>query len=123
MVYRVVGSVRGPTGSKAEDRGGKGKDGAGLGFAHAHRDIGELAGVHEFAEHDQEDDEAGDPTPKLVRVDNLIAEESDEEGCCRNDDNARPSWNVAVYGIEDLSANDDIDGGPSDACEDVEEGD
>ena len=55
--------------------------------------------MDEFAEHDQEDDEARDPAPELVRVDDFIPEEGDEEGCCRNDDDARPSGNIAVDGI------------------------
>ena len=79
--------------------------------------------MSEFAEDDEEDDEAGDPGPELVEMDDFVAEEGDEEGCSGNDDDAGIAGDGFVDGVQELSADDHIDGGPANASEDVEDGD
>ena len=123
LVDGVVGGVAGPAGGEAEHGGGEGEHGAGLGLAHAHGDVVELARVRELAQHDEEDDEARDPAVVLVGVHDFVAEEGDEEGRGRDDDDAGPAWDGAVDGVEDLRPDDDVHGGPADAGEDVEERD
>ena len=78
--------------------------------------------MSEFAQDDEEDDEAGDPAVELVIVNDLVAEQRDQKGRCGNDDDTRVARDVRVDGVEELRANNDIDGGPPDAGEDVEDG-
>lgn len=86
-----------------------------------HGQIGEFARVGEFAEDDEEDDEAGDPGPELVRVHHLVAKTCDQEGRCCNDDDARISWYVGVDRIDQLCAHDNVDGRPADAGQAIED--
>ena len=74
-----------------------------------------------LAEDDQEGDEARHPAPELVRVDDLVAEQCHDQGRRRDDDNARVAWNIVVHRIQQLCADDDIDGRPADARKDVED--
>lgn len=76
-----------------------------------------------FAKDDQEDDEAGDPAPVFVSVDNLVAEQRHKEGRCCYDNDARVSWDAVVHCIQQLRANDYIDRGPADTSKDVEDRD
>ena len=87
-----------------------------------HGQIDKFARVCEFAEHDQEDYKARDPSIKLVYVHNLVAEERDEEGACCDYDDAGPAWYVAVHGVDQLSAHDDVDGRPAHTGEAIEDG-
>ena len=64
----------------------------------------------ELAEDDEEDDEAGDPRIELVGVDDLVAEEGDDEGCGGDDDDACVAGDVCIDGVEELGADDDING-------------
>ena len=66
----------------------------------------------EDAEDDEEDDEGGDPGPELVDVDDFVAEEGHEPGADCDDDDAGVAWDVAVYGVEELGADDGVDGRP-----------
>lgn len=79
--------------------------------------------MREFAEDNEEDDEAGDPGPVFVHVDDFVAEEGDDERCCRDDDNACVSGNVGIDGIEELGADYHVDGRPAYAGQDVEDSD
>lgn len=74
-----------------------------------------------LSQDDQKGDEAGNPTPELVSVDDLVAKQCNDEGHRRDDDDARISWNIAVHRIQQLCANNHIDGRPADACKDVED--
>ena len=65
--------------------------------------------MSELSQNDQEDDEAGDPRVSLVGVHDLVAEEGDQESGSGNDDNAGPSWHVAIDGIEELSSYNYVD--------------
>ena len=78
--------------------------------------------MSEFAQDDEEDDEAGDPGPELVEVYDFVAEEGNEEGGGGNDDDTGIAGDGTVDGMQELGADDDIDGGPADAGEDVEDG-
>ena len=53
----------------------------------------------------------------------FVAEERDEEGGGGDDDDAGPAGDVGVDGVQELSTDDDVDGGPANASEDVEDGD
>ena len=79
--------------------------------------------MREFAEHDEEDDEAGDPGPEFVEMHDFVAEEGDEEGRCGDDDDTGVAGDGVVDRVQELGADDDVDGGPADAGEDVEDGD
>lgn len=76
--------------------------------------------MRELSEHDQEDYEAGDPRVVFVGVHHLVAEKRDEEGRGCDDDDAGPSRDVGVDCIQELGADNDVDGGPADARKDVE---
>ena len=76
----------------------------------------------EFADHDQEDYEAGDPRVVFVRVHYFVAEKRHQEGCGRDDDDAGPARHIAVDCVYELGADDDVDGRPADARQDVEYG-
>ena len=123
LVDGVVGRVARPAGAEAVDARGEGEDGSRFGGARVHGQVDEFARVRELAQHDEEDDEAGDPGPELVRVHDLVPEEGDEERRRGDDDDARVSGDIRVHGVEQLRADDDVDRRPSDAGEDVEEGD
>lgn len=121
LVDGVVGGIAGPTRPEPEHGRGEAEDGACFGGAGVHGQIGEFARVGEFAEDDEEDDEAGDPGPEFVGVDHLVAEQGDQEGRCRDDDDARISWHVRVDRIDQLCAHDHVDGRPAHASQAVED--
>lgn len=79
--------------------------------------------MREFAEHDEEDDEARHPRNHLVHVHDLVPEEGDEESTRSDDDDSRPAGDVGVDGVQELRAHDDIDTRPSQTSETVEDGD
>ena len=56
-------------------------------------------------------------------MDRLVAEESDDTRAGSNNNDARPSGDVTANGIEQLSANDAVYGGPTYSCYGVENGD
>lgn len=76
----------------------------------------------EFAEDDEEDYEGGDPGPEFVVVDYFVAEDGHKPGCCCDYDDACISWDGGVDGVDELSADYDVDSGPAYAGEDVEAG-
>ncbi len=123
MVDAIISRKTSPASSKTKHRGGKREDRTDFGDAHAHRQIRELSGVGKLAEYNQEGDEAGDPTPELVGVDDLVAEQRHDECCRRNDDDARKPWHAVVHRIQQLGADNHVDGGPPDARKNVEYGD
>lgn len=121
LVDGVVGRIAGPAGPEPEHGRGEAEDGAGFGVTGVHGQIAEFAGMGELAEDDEEDDEAGDPRPELVGVDHLVAKTGNQEGRCRNDDDACISWHVGVDCIDQLRAHDHVDGRPAHAGQAVED--
>lgn len=115
MVDGVVGGVGRPSRCEAEDARTERESGADFGAANGEGDIVKLSRAGEFPEHDEEDDETGDPAVEFVGVHNFIAEESNEEGASCDNNDAAPTGDVAVDCVQDLSAYDDVDGGPADA--------
>jgi len=123
LVAGVVGGVAGPARGEAEDRGREGEHAAGFDGARSHGQVGEGAAVGEDAEDDEEDDEARHPGDHLVVVDCFVAEAGDDEGARGDDDDAGPAGDVRVDGVDELGADDDVDGAPAETGEAVEEGD
>lgn len=123
LVAGVVCGVGGPACSEAEDGSAEGEDGAELAGADTHGDVDEGAAVGENAEDDEEDDEGGNPGPELVGVNDFVAEERDDECGDGDDDDTCKAGNVAVHGVQELGTDDGIDAGPSEAGENVEDGD
>ena len=78
--------------------------------------------MSEFAENDQEDDEAGNPAVEFVHMHDLVAEECDDERASGNDDDTGESWHVSVDGVNQLRADNDIDSRPAEAGEAVKDG-
>ena len=68
-----------------------------------------MARMSKLSKDDEKDDEAGNPGVSLVGMDNLISKKSDQESGSGNDDNAGPSWHVAIDGIEELSSYNYVD--------------
>ena len=79
--------------------------------------------MSEFTENDHEDDEAGDPSPEFVLVHDLVAKEGDEERACSDDDDPGPARHVGVDRMDQLRSDDDVHRRPSNAGQDVEDGD
>lgn len=75
-----------------------------------------------LSEDDQEGDEARDPAPEFVGMDDLVAKQRHDKGRRRDDDDARISWDIVVHRIQQLCAHNHIDGRPADARKDVEDG-
>lgn len=71
----------------------------------------------------QKDDEDRDPTPLLIPMDNFVAEQGDDAGAGGDDNDARPSGNVAADCIEQLSADNTVDCGPTNSCYGIEDSD
>ena len=55
-------------------------------------------------------------------MNDLVAKEGDGEGAESNNDDASPSRNITVDGIDELSADDGVDRGPSNTGNDVKYG-
>ena len=123
LVHGVVGGVACPARGEAVDYAAKAQHAAELRGANAHGDIDKVARVRELAQHDEEDDEGRDPAPKFVCVHDLVAEEGYQEGAHGDDEDACPPWDVVVDGVDELRADDAVDGAPADAGEHIEEGD
>lgn len=77
--------------------------------------------MRKFAQDDKEDDKARDPGVSLVRMHHLVPEESDEECHGSNDNDAGPAGHIAIDGVEELGADDDIDSGPAETGDDIED--
>lgn len=122
LVDGVIGRVARPAGCEAEDAGGEGEDATGFRGAGFHGDVDEGTGVGENSERDQEDDERWDPGVKFVVVDNSVAEAGDEEGPDGDDDDPSKTREVVVDRMKQLSTHYDIDAGPTDAGENVKDG-
>ena len=75
--------------------------------------------MRKFAQHDEEDDQTGDPRPGLVLVHHLVAEDGDEP-CRRCDYNdTSVARDVVIHGVDQLGAYYDIHGGPAHTSEDI----
>ncbi len=64
----------------------------------------------EFAKHDQENDGGRDPGVEFVDVYDFVAEDGHYPGCCCDNYDASVAGNVGVHGVDELSADYDIDG-------------
>ena len=76
--------------------------------------------MRELAEHDQEDDQTGDPRVEFVKMYNFITEDGDDPCRRRDDDDARITRHVGVDGVDQLGADYDVHGGPAHTGEDIE---
>lgn len=79
--------------------------------------------MSEGAQHDEENNEGGDPAPVLVGVDNLISSKGDEEGDEGDDEDPGISRDRAVDCVKELSTNDSVCGRPADAGQNIEKRD
>lgn len=75
------------------------------------------------AEDDEKDDEARNPGEALVYVDDAVAEGADDERGHGDDEDASPARHIVVDRMEELGADDDVDGRPAQAGQDVEDSD
>ena len=73
-----------------------------------------------LAKNDEEYNEAGNPTPELVRVDDLVSEQRYEE--CRDGDyeNTCEAWHIIVHRVYQLGTNDGVHRRPANARQNVE---
>lgn len=121
QVHGVVCGERRPAEPEADDRGGEGQHGRGLGGPRR----AQGRGVHVLrgeAERDEEDDGDGDPGVALVEVHVAVAEEREDHGEQR-DDHDRGGLGDLVRGrdgAQGLPADDGVDRRPADARDDVE---
>jgi hypothetical protein len=79
--------------------------------------------VGENSEQNDEDNRSRDPRPELVSVHDLVAKGGDAERADGDDDDANGAFDVAVDCLDELGADDRVDGRPADAGQDVEDGD
>lgn len=120
LVDCIISCIARPSCREAEDRGCETENTACFAVADFHGEVDKSSRVGEFAEDDEEDDKRWDPGVEFVVVDYLVAEKGDDEGRSGDDDDTGVARDVAVHGVEELGANNDVDGGPADAGEDVE---
>lgn len=99
LIHCIIGGVACPAGREAEDGRGEAQNAARFGGADFHGEVDKGARMRELAQDDEEDDEGGDPTIEFVVVDDLVAEEGDEEGACGNDDDARVPRDIIVDSV------------------------
>ena len=97
-----------PSSSEAKDHSSKTQNTSNFGFARAHGNVHKVSAMRKRAEHDHEDDEGGDPGPELERVDDLVAEQSDEESAESYYEDTSPAGNGGVDGVDELSSDDDV---------------
>lgn len=121
LVDRVVSSIGRPAGSKAENGAGEGKEVTRARGAHDHGNVVKVSGVSKGAKKDEEHDEAGNPTPELVHMNDLVAEQSDQECAETNDYDSSKRRNVAIDGVDDLGSNNDVRRRPSQTRQSVED--
>lgn len=62
-----------------------------------------------FAYDDEEYDEARDPRPSLIKVHDLVPEDTDNQSSDSDYQNSSPAWEARVDGMEKLRAYDNID--------------
>lgn len=79
--------------------------------------------MSKHSQDDQENDESRNPTPELVRVNDLVAEKGDEHSADGNNDNTNSTRHIRVDSDDQLSADNRVCGGPADTSEHVEGGD
>lgn len=77
----------------------------------------------ECAEHNEEHNAGRDPTPVFVSVDDFISGKGDKQGAEGDDQDTSVSRDIAIYGVQELGANDGIGSGPTDTGDNVEDGD
>ena len=123
MVDGVVGGIRRPASGESIDHGAIRQDRAQFGCTCAPLNGNKVTAVSEDPEKDDEDDGGGDPRPEFVGVHDFVAECGDAEGADGDDDNADGAFDVAVDCLDELGADDRVDGRPADAGQDVENGD
>ena len=123
MVDSVIGRIARPACAKAKNGGCERQDAASFRTSSIHGQIHEFSAVCEFTKYNQKDDQGWDPGPEFIYVHHFVAEDCDEPGCCCNDDDACVAGHVCIDGVDQLSAHNDIDGGPAYAGKNVEAGD
>jgi hypothetical protein len=64
--------------------------------------------VGKLADNDEEDDEAWDPTPELVCVDDLVSEQRYDECGNRNYEHTSKPWHIIVHGMYQLGTDDGV---------------
>lgn len=74
----------------------------------------------EATEHDEEDDESGDPAPVLVGVHDLVSGKGDEESSKGNDEDTGVTRNIPVDRVEELGTDDGVGSRPTDTGDDVQ---
>lgn len=121
MIDPIIGGEAGPPGGEAEHAGREAENRPGFGISRTHGQLVKCAGMDEFAQDDQEDDESRDPGPVCVGMDQLIAKYRDDRGSPRNDKDTGIAWDLGVHGIEQLRTNDDVDSAPAQAGQDVKD--
>lgn len=100
LVDCVVGRVTGPAGGEAVHGRAKGETIAQLGGTGAHGNVDKVARVGEGAQHDEEDDEGGDPAILLIFVDNFVTGEGDEEGAEGDDQDTGETRDGTVDSVQ-----------------------
>ena len=76
--------------------------------------------MREFSNDDEKDDQGRDPRPEFVHMDNLVAEDNDEEGAESDNEDSHPTRNVMVDGMDKLCTDNDVDRGPAYTRKNVE---
>ena len=79
--------------------------------------------MRKLAEDNEEDDKARNPRIKLVSVHNLVTKQRHDERCGRDDDDSGIARYAGIDGVDELRADNDVDGRPADAGKAVEESD
>ena len=77
--------------------------------------------MRELTEHDQKDDQTGDPRVELVGMHDFVAENGNEPCCCSDYYDTSIARDISVNGVEKLSADYNIHSGPAYTGEDVED--
>ena len=115
MVDGVVGGIRRPASGESVDNRPIRQNGSQFGCTCAPLNGNKVTAVSEDPEKDDEDDGGGDPRPEFVGVHDFVAECGNAEGADGDDDNADGAFDVAVDCLDELGADDRVDGRPADA--------
>ena len=115
MVDGVVGGIRRPASGESVDNRPIRQNGSQFGCTCAPLNGNKVTAVSEDPEKDDEDNRGGDPGPEFVGVHDFVAEGGDAEGADGDDDNADGAFDVAVDCLDELGADDRVDGRPADA--------
>lgn len=123
LVNSVVRGVTGPAGSETIDGRSKGQTGAELGSAMSHGKVAESTRVGKGTQNNDEHNAGRDPTPVLVDVNNLVSGEGDEQSAEGHDEDTSETGDGAVDSVKHLRTNNGVGSRPTDASDDVEDGD